>query len=206
MNQTLQIELLSRSDAAEVTGVMTRAFASDPAARWLFADARTYATFFPRFLEAFAGRAYAHEGVRGIRDTRTGRLAGCAMWLPPGVVPDGDAVGSVLAEALTTDQLAKAGPIFELMEGYHPHEPLWYLPMLGVDPSFQCQGIGSELLSDQLSHCDQTDTAAYLEASSPRSATLYGDFGFQAIGLIQAGDSPTILPMIRRPVTSGVSH
>jgi hypothetical protein len=40
---------------------------------------------------------------------------------------------------------------------------------------------------------------AYLESSNPRNISLYERHGFEIIGLIQAGGSPTLTPMLRRP-------
>jgi hypothetical protein len=40
---------------------------------------------------------------------------------------------------------------------------------------------------------------AYLEATSARNLPLYQRHGFEALGTIQAGDSPVITPMLRRP-------
>ena len=32
------------------------------------------------------------------------------------------------------------------MAGFHPHEPHWYIPLIGVDPIFQGQGYGTLLM------------------------------------------------------------
>lgn len=39
----------------------------------------------------------------------------------------------------------------------------------------------------------------YLEASSPRNKALYERHGFEATGVIQAGSSPPMWPMVRTP-------
>ena len=41
-------------------GVLTRAFAEDPAVRWLFPDEGAYRFHFPAFVYALAGSAFAH--------------------------------------------------------------------------------------------------------------------------------------------------
>jgi hypothetical protein len=38
---------------------------------------------------------------------------------------------------------------------------------------------------------------AYLESSNPDNAALYGRFGFQPLGVIRAGHSPPMVPMLR---------
>jgi ribosomal protein S18 acetylase RimI-like enzyme len=40
--------------------------------------------------------------------------------------------------------------VLETMEGYHPSEPHWYLPLIGVEPARQGRGHGSALLSHAL--------------------------------------------------------
>ena len=44
---------------------------------------------------------------------------------------------------------------------------------------------------------DEKNERAYLEASSLRNKSLYERHGFECIGEIQIGDSPTAYPMVR---------
>ena len=46
-------------------------------------------------------------------------------------------------------------------------------------------------------YCDDDGLIAYLESSNPRNLSLYERHGFEIIGKIQAGTSPTLYPMIR---------
>jgi RimJ/RimL family protein N-acetyltransferase len=66
----------------------------------------------------------------------------------------------------------------EQMAEFHPQEPHWYLPLLGVDPMKQGRGYGSALLVHALERCDRDRLPAYLEASSPRNKALYERHGF----------------------------
>jgi ribosomal protein S18 acetylase RimI-like enzyme len=61
------------------------------------------------------------------------------------------------------------------------------------------QGCGSALLRHALTRCDRDGVPAYLESSNPRNVPLYQRHGFEIIGSIQAGRSPTLVPMLRRP-------
>jgi ribosomal protein S18 acetylase RimI-like enzyme len=87
--------------------------------------------------------------------------------------------------------------VFEQMGGYHPHEPHWYLPLIGVDPTRQGRGLGSALLQHALARCDREHAPAYLESSNPANIPLYRRHGFEVIGTVQAGSSPPIVPMLR---------
>ncbi len=89
--------------------------------------------------------------------------------------------------------------MFEQMDACHPREAHWRLPLIGVDPAHQGQGIGATLLRHALRVCDQQRVLAYLEATSPRNVPLYERHGFEAVGRIQAADSPPVIPMVRRP-------
>ena len=89
--------------------------------------------------------------------------------------------------------------VAEQMDQYHPEEPHWYLPLIGVDPAHQGKGYGSALLRHALAICDREKMPAYLESSNPRDNPLYQRHGFEVIGTIQAGSSPPLWPMLRQP-------
>lgn len=89
--------------------------------------------------------------------------------------------------------------LFDEMARHHPQEPHWYLPMVGVEPARQGRGDGSALIAPVLAGCDAKGVPAYLEATSPRSRTLYARLGFEDMGVIEVGDCPPIVPMLRRP-------
>jgi ribosomal protein S18 acetylase RimI-like enzyme len=89
--------------------------------------------------------------------------------------------------------------VLEQMGSYHPSEPHWYLPLIGVDPTRQGRGYGSALLQHALRRCDEDQTLAYLESSNPANVSLYERHGFEVVGTIQAGASPTFYPMVRKP-------
>ena len=88
--------------------------------------------------------------------------------------------------------------VFEQMGQYHPDEPHWYLPLIGVDPAQQGKGYGSALLKYALRRCDEDGSPAYLESSNPKNIPLYRRHGFEVLGTIQVGSSPPITPMLRR--------
>lgn len=133
-----------------------------------------------------AGTAYFAEGY-----------AGAALWLPPGIHPDEqtmiELVEKMAPEAIKADMFT----IFELMDKFHPKEPHWYLPMIGVDPTRQGNGVGSSLMKHSLEICDRDNLIAYLESSNPRNISLYERYGFKVIGEIQSGSSPVVRPMLR---------
>lgn len=188
------IQAGSPDDIAKAADVLLMAFVDDPAVRWMYPDLNQYLQCFPQFVEAFAGRAFTHGGA-----FFTGEYPGVALWFPPGIVPDEQAVEAVLARTVTPERLTTMEQVFEQMDRYHPTQPHWYLPLTGVSRLYRGQGLGSALLEHTLSICDRDGLPAYLEATSPRNAALYQRHGFEPIGQIQVGDFPTLLPMLRQP-------
>jgi ribosomal protein S18 acetylase RimI-like enzyme len=173
-------------------GTIVAAFEDDPAARWLYPDDEEYRAHFPEFVRLFGGRAFETGTADMIAD---GEAA--ALWLPPGVQPDEEALGALVATTVHPQRRPAVFALLEQMGVHHPHEPHWYLPLIGVAPQSQGRGLGSELLRTALRRCDGDGLAAYLEATDPRNVRLYERHGFRVVGRIQAGDSPETFPMLR---------
>jgi ribosomal protein S18 acetylase RimI-like enzyme len=182
------------SDEASIIDVLVRANWADPAARWVWPDSQRFLMYFPSFVRAFGGKAFAHGSAYYIDG-----YIGAALWLPPDVHPDENALIALLQRTVS-DQIQKdVFAVFEQMGSYHPNEPHWYLPLMGVDPSQQSKGFGSALLQHILIQFDRNNKLAYLESSNPRNIPLYKRHGFELLGTIQTGTSPSISPMLRRP-------
>lgn len=182
------------SDEASIIDVLVRANWADPAARWVWPDSQRFLMYFPSFVRAFGGKAFAHGSAYYIDG-----YIGAALWLPPDVHPDENALIALLQRTVS-DQIQKdVFAVFEQMGRYHPNEPHWYLPLMGVDPSQQSKGFGSALLQHILIQFDRNNKLAYLESSNPRNIPLYKRHGFELLGTIQTGTSPSISPMLRRP-------
>ena len=125
--------------------------------------------------------------------------AGAALWLPPEVHPDEDVLIPLLQRTVPEPVQKDLFAVFEQMGRYHPSEPHWYLPLIGVDPLQQGRGHGSALMQQALISCDRDHRCAYLESSNPKNIPLYERHGFELLGTIQVGMSPPIYPMLRTP-------
>jgi GNAT superfamily N-acetyltransferase len=154
----------------------------------------TFLRYFPDFLKALGGRAFECGTAYFI-----GEVQAAALWLPPDAEPDEEALTALFHQSLSEQGQRDLFAIFEQMGSYHPHEPHWYLPFIGVDPAYQRKGYGSALLGHVLRRCDQEGMPAFLEASSLVSIPLYQRHGFEVLGTIQVGTSPPITPMLRHP-------
>lgn len=178
---------------ANITAVLTLAFASDPPTRYIWPDAEVYLRCFPSFVQAFAGRAFelgtAHHADAGA----------AALWLPPGVESDGAALANLVRGSVPDEKRAEAAETFAQMRQFYPRQPHWHLALLGVDPRAQGSGAGSHLLDRSLRDVDAAGALAYLENSSPRNLAFYERHGFEVVGEIQVGAYPVIYPMVRQP-------
>lgn len=189
-----RIRTAGAADVEPCLDALTLAFESDPPCRWIWPDRQQYLAAFPRFAQAFGGGAFRLGAAHYYED-----FAGTALWLPPGAAPDENAVIQAIGETVADERLDTVFSIFEQMDAYHPLEPHWHLPLIGVSPAVQGQGIGSALLRYALETCDREQAPAYLEATSRRNAALYERHGFEVLGCIEVEDCPPITPMLRRP-------
>jgi len=191
-SDVVQIRPANVCEAEQVFATLTLAFAVDPPNRWLYPDEDEYVSQFPTFVTALGGRAL-HRGTAFVAND----LSGAALWLAPDTSPDDEAL-TRLVRALAPDRSADMSTIIEEMGRYHPDEPHWYLPFIGVAPDRRGQGVGAALLRTGLAACDAAGLPAYLESTNPRNRPLYERHGFEAIGEIRVGSCPPIVPMLRK--------
>ena len=188
------IKTVTPSSADQAVGTVVLAFSADPAARWLYPDPHQYAVNFPSFVRIFGGKAFEQGSAYSIGD-----FSGVALWLPPGVQPDEETLVGLIQRTVSDERQEEIFAVLEQMGSYHPSEPHWYLPLIGVDPALHGKGYGSALMEHALNQCDCDKKLAYLESSNPKNITLYERHGFELLGTIQVGASPPIFPMLRKP-------
>jgi ribosomal protein S18 acetylase RimI-like enzyme len=189
-----KVKTATTADQDSAVDTVVLAFAADPVARWCWPDAHQYLTAMPRFTVAFGGAAFGHGSAHCTED-----YAGAALWLPPNVHSDEETLGQIVEQTSSPAIRNDLFTMLEQMGKYHPDEPHWYLPLIGVDPARQGRGYGGALLRHALRQCDREQAPAYLESTNPRNTPLYQRHGFEVIGQIQVGSSPPLVPMLRRP-------
>ena len=96
-----QIQIATEAERPAVLSIVTAAFIADPVMRWMLPSAATYLNVYPAFAEAFGGVSI-EQGSCYITDG----LEGAAMWLPPGMRGDDDALAALLPETMSADRLA----------------------------------------------------------------------------------------------------
>ena len=188
-----KIKTAAASDETSIAAVLALAFSTDPGARWAWPHPQKLLTYFPAFVNSFAGAAFTSGSAYYVDG-----YAGAALWLPPDVHPDEEALDALMQRSASEPTLKDLLAVFEQMSGYHPREPHWYLPLIGVDPFQQGKGLGGDLMRHALARCDGEGKAAFLESSNPKNLSLYKRQGFEVVGRIQVGTSPTLFPMLRK--------
>ncbi len=187
------VSTVARADKERAVATIVTAFSGDPVMRWAMPDPQQYLTYAPEFVRRFGGKAFEGQSAFAVEG-----FMGAALWLRPGVEPDGESLAELMQRAMPEEDQEKVSNLFDQMAEYHPHEPLWYLPMIGVDPVRQGMGLGSALLAHALAEVDREAKLAYLEATSDRSRDLYARYGFDVTGTIQVADSPLLFAMLRK--------
>ena len=170
-------------------------FVTDPVARWCWAEPLAYVRGMAAFALAYGGRGFEHRTVYVCEG-----FAGAALWLPPGVHPDEEALEAVVSDTIDPTRQEDLVSALEKLEMYHPTDPHWFLPLIAVDVVHQGQGLGGMLMKHALQRCDADGTPAYLESSNPTNITLYERHGFEVVGEVRQGDCPVFTAMVRPPI------
>jgi GNAT superfamily N-acetyltransferase len=178
----------------QAISALVAAFLTDPFARFGWPSPHDYLGAAPLVAREFAGASFEHGTAYVSADFR-----GAALWLPPEVHPNGEALEAAIRDTADPQHLDDVLGTFEKMAEWHPEEPHWYLPMIGVEPTAQGRGLGAELMRYAVARCDDEGVLAYLESSNPRNISLYLRFGFEVMGEIRVGAAPVLTPMVRGP-------
>ncbi len=191
---SIEIRSATEDETPEAVAAIVAAFITDPIARFALPSPNAYLRGMPPIARAVGGRSFERSTAYVSAD-----FCGAALWLPPGVHPDDEALEKVFRDTAKPEHQDDLLATFEKMDEWHPDEPHWYLPLIGVEPNAQGRGLGGALMRHSVARCDQEDALAYLESTNPRNISLYERHGFEVMGEIQVGSAPLVTPMLRRP-------
>jgi ribosomal protein S18 acetylase RimI-like enzyme len=189
-----EIRSATPGEMPHAVAAIVAAFLTDPLARFAWPSPHDHLRGMPLATREFAGGSFEHGTAYVSAD-----FCGTALWLPPGVHPNGEALERVFRDTARPEHLDDLLATFEKMEQWHPEEPHWYLPIIGVEPNAQGKGLGAALMRHAVARCDQERALSYLESSNPRNISLYLRHGFEVMGEIRVGAAPLVTPMLRRP-------
>lgn len=192
------VRKLTAAELPQVVDAAARSFYDDPVFSWLFPNDGRRLNQLQRGFDLFARRIWFPQD----ESFTTDRQIGGAFWLPPGTWHVSVLKQLRLMPALAViarGDLPRLFRLLNLIESNHPHDPHYYLPVIGILPEWQGRGFGSALLRPMLERCDRERLPAYLEASSPRNRALYERNGFEVTDELSVSDSPPQWPMWRKP-------
>ncbi len=186
-------------EEAALAETLARAFYDDPPIQWLFPDDTRRMKIARRGFRLYLRRLWLPQN----EVWTTADEAGVAAWERPGEwqVPVGKQLrmlpGVLAIYGRLTPRLLRA---VSVVESNHPQQAHWYLPFIGVRPDRQGRGFGSRLMAPVLDRCDETQTPAYLEATTPRGRALYKRHGFEVTEEFRLGKgAPPQWRMWREP-------
>ncbi len=190
-----EIRSATPDELPQVVSCIVAAFLTDPISRFSWPSAHDYLHGMPLLAAAMSSKSAEHASLLVSDD-----CSGAALWLPPGVRPDEEAMAAIPAARPAKPEHAEdLGATFTQMGQAHPEAPHWYLPILGVEPNAQGRGLGGALMRHAIARFDDEGALAYLESSNPRNISLYERHGFEVMGQIQVGAGPIVTPMQRQP-------
>ena len=208
MTETLtarQSEVAARpataADADAAAATLARAFADDPLICFLLRDEARRPAAMPKLFKMLFKLGLPH----GACDVTTGHEA-VALWRPPGAwhIPFHQYItnGAAFIDVFGLGGAMQVMGAMDMIEKRHPHEPHWYLQVLGTDPARQGKGYGGVVMRRQLALADAADMPAYLESSKEANIPIYKSFGFEVTGEIKLPGGPTLWPMWRPAATA----
>ena len=189
-----EIRSATSEEMSHAVSAIVAAFITDPISRFAWPSPHDHLHGMRLAAREFAVPSVAHRTAYVSAD-----FCGAALWLPTGVHPNSEALEGIFRDTAKRERLDDLLATFEKMGQWHPDEPHWYLPMIGVEPYAQGKGLGAELMRHAVARCDQERSLAYLESSNPRNISLYLRHGFEVMGEIRIGAAPLVTPMLRRP-------
>lgn len=199
---TAELTRLQKADLPTAIAATSRAFWPDPLFSFFARDDLGQHLMLPAFIGATMKDAFAHGEVSVMRQGP--RIVGTASWIPPEGMPQ-SATRQLRIAAATGWSLVRGRNrvvglrLLDKLQKAHPHEPHWYLALLGVDPSFQGKGFGGDLLRPKLAVSDETGVPAFLETQKPENLPFYERFGFTVMDEIRVPGSPAVWQMWRDP-------
>jgi ribosomal protein S18 acetylase RimI-like enzyme len=189
------------ADAEPLSQSLARAFADDPLMCFILRDEATREAKLPRLFKLLfklglpLGGCDVTEGIESV-----------ALWRPPHhwevpfhqYITNGVEFLSVFGGGGALHVLK----VMDYIEKRHPHEPHWYLQVLGTDPAKQGMGFGGVSIRRHLAIADAAGMPCYLESSKESNIPIYSSFGFEVTGELIPPGGPTLYPMWRKARTA----
>lgn len=164
--------------------VLAEAFETDPLTIWIFPDddhrRELIAAWFGLLVE---GYVVTTAGTRVDVVEDDGEIVAAALWRIPGDskldMSTAPTLGGLLAALVGPDRALQLGDGFQSFVAGWPEPPLAYLHFLGVRPSHQRLGLGSQVLAPGLAAAAELGLPARLETTNRDNPAFYRRHGFE---------------------------
>jgi GNAT superfamily N-acetyltransferase len=197
-------------DLPDLSVLLARAFTDNEVVRWMIPDDRLRRRILPRMYAVLLRKDYLRYGVVDVAH-RGGRLAGAAIWYPPGAfpVPAARQLAQLPAflRALGVHAFSLAprfATVAELSQR-HPRTPHWYFANMAVAPEHQRTGVSRALVEAGLRRSDADRLPVYGELTAPFYLRRLERFGFQTLDQVQVADVPPVRLVWRAPAQTSTT-
>jgi len=181
-------------DITQLSGVLQRAFETDPFHRWVLRSDRAWRQGSARLWASVLSMSVFNGKLLTTPD-----LAGAAIWTPPSY--KAPTIGAlrmfVILGWYSGTRLPTLLKGIKLLDEHKPEEPHWYLFGIGTDPRHQGRGVGTALIRPMLELCDKEGLAAHLDTNTESNVRFYEGRGFQVSGEFDLPDGPHNWAMTR---------
>jgi GNAT superfamily N-acetyltransferase len=196
---------LDRQRLNEVVGVATEAFCDDPFFSFLMPSPSMRRRGLRIFFHSVVATSRHVATVYGARG-EDGVLIGVAAFIGPDGFPlpfsaQANQLGSAVRALVPRPRAIVDGARYLLAtEKAHPHDRMWYLQLLAVDPGRQRGGIGGALQQRVYPDVDGEGLACYLETQKEDNLAYYRRFGYEVEAeLHPVAKGPPLWTMRRLP-------
>jgi GNAT superfamily N-acetyltransferase len=196
---------MQRTERSAVVGALARAFYDDPLFNFFVPDLVNQSRGLLTFMRAAVADAVPF-GEIWVAHT-SDKVAGAAVWLPPGTYPRGTR-RDLMTNLRGTPTFVRSGKrvsgavrlLGALDKAHHAIAgPHYYLAVLGTDPLYQRTGAGAAVLRPVLARCDEEGVVAYLETQKEENIAYYARHAFELIDKIEVAGAPPVWTLSRQP-------
>lgn len=171
-----EITLATPAVRERVVDTIVAAFENDPAFRYFFAEAETFADHAAAFAQNLFDRR-VHLDTAWVIDAGSA----VALWDGPRTVAAESAVEPAARPALPPDVLARLDDYDARVQAALPAEAYWYLGVLATHPACAGRRWGRQLIAAVLQHAIAAGLPAYLETTNPHNVDLYRSVGWEVM-------------------------
>jgi ribosomal protein S18 acetylase RimI-like enzyme len=186
------------ADLDTVINTITVAFHNDPVWSWAFPDSEQRPAQFRQWWPVLVEGALA-QGFTWM----TAGAETVSVWIRPNMPELSDEAEARVLPTLEALLGTRSRIVLEGLlqfEAAHPHdEPHYYLSFVATHDDHRGQGIGEQLLAQNLELIDAEHMPAYLESSNPKNLERYRRLGFEPLTEFSMPDNGPAVTTMWRP-------